>query len=78
MGSAMWKRVFEHMWTAKAQISLRIRAVWSGPLLSAKKKKKKKKKKIIGYQRMLQWRENARMRLRIVSDDENSHILRMF
>ena len=28
MGLAMWKRVFS-AWTAKAQISLRIRAVWS-------------------------------------------------
>ena len=35
---AIWaarKRVFGHMRTAKAQISLRIRAVWSGPSLTA-------------------------------------------
>ena len=30
----MRKRVFEHMWAANAQISLRIRAVRSGPSLS--------------------------------------------
>ena len=43
-GRAMRTRVFGHMWTricghlrtAKAQIRLRIRAVWSGPSLSAK------------------------------------------
>ena len=29
MGRAMRKRVFGHMWIAKVQISLRIRAVWS-------------------------------------------------
>ena len=28
------QRVFGHMWTVKAQISLRIRAAWSGPSLS--------------------------------------------
>ena len=31
----MQKHGFEHMQTAKAQISLCIRAVWSGPSLSA-------------------------------------------
>ena len=31
----MGKRVFGHMRAAKAQISLRIRAAWSGPSLSA-------------------------------------------
>ena len=50
----MRQRVFGHMRTAKAQISLRIRAVWSGPSLSANR--------IIGYYRMYQWRANARMR----------------
>ena len=30
-----WKRIFGHIWTAKAQISLHIRAVWSVPSLSA-------------------------------------------
>ena len=37
MGRAMRKRVLGHMWTAKAKISLRIRAFRSGPLLSAKR-----------------------------------------
>ena len=37
MDLAMHKRVFEHMRTAKAQISLDIRAVWSGLSLSANK-----------------------------------------
>ena len=31
----MRKCVLCHMWTTKAQISLRIRAVWSAPLLFA-------------------------------------------
>ena len=51
----MQKRVFEHMRTAKAQISLRIRAIWSGPSVSANR--------IIGCNRMYQWRVNARVRL---------------
>ena len=51
----MRKRAFGHMRTAKAQISLRIRAVWSGPSLSANR--------IIGHYRMYQLRANARMRL---------------
>ena len=42
------------MRTEKAQIRLRIRAVWSGPSLSADR--------IIGYYRMFQWRANAWMR----------------
>ena len=33
MSRAMKKRVLCHMRTTKAQISLRIRAVWSAPLL---------------------------------------------
>ena len=37
MGRAMRKRVFGHMRTAKAQISLPIRAVWSATLLSPNK-----------------------------------------
>ena len=44
-GRAMWKRVFGHMRLAKAQISLRIRAVWSGPLMPAAW--------IIGYHRII-------------------------
>ena len=51
MGRAMRKRVFGHMRTAKAQISLRIRAVWSGPSLSANR--------IIGYYEMYEWRAKA-------------------
>ena len=50
----MWKRVFEHMRTAKAQISLRIRAVWSGPLLSAKKKSSDTKECFSG-EKMPEW-----------------------
>ena len=39
------------MRTAKAQISLRIRAVWSGPLLSANR--------LIVYYKMYEWRAKA-------------------
>ena len=45
-----------HMRTAVAQIRLRIRAVWSGPPLSANR--------IFGYNRMFQWKANAWMWLR--------------
>ena len=51
----MRKRVFGHMRTAKTQISLRIRAVWSGPSLSANG--------IIGYYRMYECRAKARILL---------------
>ena len=51
----MRKCIFGHKRTAKAQISLRIRAVWSGHSPSANR--------IIGYYRMYQWRANIRMRL---------------
>ena len=51
----MRKHVFGHMRTAKAQISLRVRAVWSGPSLSANR--------FIGYYRMFEWRAKARMTL---------------
>ena len=37
LNQAMRKCVFCHIWTTKAQISLRIRAVWSAPLLFAAK-----------------------------------------
>ena len=47
------KRIFGHMRTSKAQISLRIRAVWSKFSLSANR--------IIRYHRMYQWRAKARM-----------------
>ena len=49
----MRKRVFGHMRTVKAQISLRIRADWSGPSLSANK--------IIRYYKMYECRRKARM-----------------
>ena len=45
-----------HWRTSKAQISLRIREVWSGPPMFANR--------IIRFYRMLQWRANARMRFR--------------
>ena len=45
------KRVFG--WTAKSQISLTIRTVWSGPSLSANG--------IIGYYRMSEWRSKVRI-----------------
>ena len=48
------KHVYKHMRTAKAQISLRIRAVWSGPTLSAVR--------VTGYYIMYPWRANAPMR----------------
>ena len=35
MGDTMRKHVIGHVWTAKANISLRICAVWSGPSLSS-------------------------------------------
>ena len=53
LGLAKRKRVFGHMRTAKVKISLRIRAVWSGPSLSANR--------IIGYRGMYEWRAKARM-----------------
>ena len=57
VGRAMRKPVFGHMRyvrTAKAQISLCIRAVLSGSLLSAAR--------LIGYYRMYKWRAKAQMR----------------
>ena len=49
----MRKRIFGHMRTANAQISLRIRAVWSGPSMSANR--------IIGYHKMCEWKIQVRM-----------------
>ena len=46
LGRAKQKRVFGHMRTANAKISLRIRIVWSGPSLPTNR--------IIGYLRMFQ------------------------
>ena len=65
----MRKHVFGHMRTAKAQINLRIRAVWSGPTLSANR--------IIRYFRMYQWRANARMKLCMRLMNQNLCIVRM-
>ena len=56
MDRDMRKRVSKHIRTAKAQISLRICAVWSGLSLSANR--------IIGYYRMYEWRVKTRMTLR--------------
>ena len=57
MGRAMRKHVFGCMRTAKAQVSLRVRTVWSGPMLSAYR--------IIRYMYyiMFKWRADAWMRL---------------
>ena len=57
------------MWTMKAQISLRIRAVWSGPSLFTNR--------ITGHNKMYEWRENALMRLRMRGMNLNLCILRM-
>ena len=53
MGGAMRKRFFGHMRTAKDQIRLRIRTVWSGPSLSANR--------IIGHCGMYEWWAKARI-----------------
>ena len=55
MGCVRWKQVFGHMRTAKVKISLRIRAVWSGPSMSTNS--------IIGYYMIFQWRANAMVKL---------------
>ena len=57
------------MRTAKAQISLRIRAVWLGPSLSANR--------IIGHYRMYQWIANDRVTWRMRGMNLNLCILRM-
>ena len=49
----MRKCVIGHMRTAKAQIRLRIHAVWSVPSMSAYR--------IIGYYRIYEWRAKTRM-----------------
>ena len=51
----MGKHVFEHMWSAKAQISLHICTVWSRPSLYANR--------IMGYYRMYHWRTKVVIRL---------------
>ena len=65
----MRKRVFGNGRAAKAQISLRIRAVWSGPSLSANR--------IVGYYRMYEWSAKARMTIRLAHYDPNLCNLRM-
>ena len=55
MGLAMQKHVFGHIRTAKAQISLRIRADWSGLFLSGIRSSL--------HYRNYQWRANVRMKL---------------
>ena len=63
----MRKRVFGHLRKAKAQIRLRICAVWSGSLLYANR--------ITGYYRMYEWRTKARMILCTWSGwSESAHI----
>ena len=62
MGCAVRKCVYGQVRTAKAQISLHIHAVWSGPSLSANR--------IIGYYRMYEWMENK-------GPVDNLHMYRM-
>ena len=50
-GRAMQKRVLWHLWAAKAQISLRIRAVLSGPSVYANR--------ITGHYRIFQLKASA-------------------
>ena len=69
LGRPMRKCVFGHMRTAKAQISLRICAVLSGPSMSATI--------IIGYYRMYEWKAKAQMIFRAAQDDLNLRNLRM-
>ena len=53
LGRTLRNRVFGHMRTVEALISLRIRAVWSGSSLSAKR--------VVGYCRMYERRATARL-----------------
>ena len=64
MGRAKRKRAFGHMQTAKAQISLHIRAIWSGISLSSER--------IGGYYSSME------SNFAHAQDDVNPHILRMF
>ena len=70
VGCAMRNRVFGHMRTAKSQIRLRIRAVWSGPSQSANRDWT-----LQNICRMYQWRANARMILRMRGMNLNMRIL---
>ena len=65
----MRKRVFLHVRTAKAQISLHIHIVWSGPSLSTNK--------IISLVLQNVWTGERKPRWYFVhvQDDTNSHIL---
>ena len=65
----MRKRVFGHMRTAKAQISLRVRAGWSGPFLSANR--------TIEYYRIYEWKRPGWLYAH-AQDDLHLCILRMF
>ena len=70
LGRVMRNCVLAHMRTANSQISLRIRAVRSRPLLSANR--------IIGHYRMYQWRAHALMKFcACVGINLNMCILRM-
>ena len=69
MGHALRKRVFLYMLTAKALISLRIRAVWPEPSLSANRS--------IGHYRMFNGEQMPGWDFAHVPDDVNLHILRM-
>ena len=66
MCRAMRKCVLGHMWTAKAQIRLRIRAVWSGPSLSANR--------IIVYYRTYEWTAKTREIL-CAGSSESAHFV---
>ena len=67
VGRAMQKRVFGYMRTPNAQISLRIRAVWSGHLVSANR--------TIGYYRMYEWRVKHRWYFAHAQDYPNLHFV---
>ena len=68
-GSTMRKRVSGHLRTAKAQTSLRIRAVWSGPSLSANR--------ILKYYRWSNGEQRHGWDLAHAQGNVNSHILRL-
>ena len=68
--STMRNRVFGHMRTAKAQVSLRIRVVWPGPPLSANR--------IIWSTQSKIREQRPKWYLAHAQDDLNLGILRMF
>ena len=70
MGLAMQKRVFEHMRTVMAQISLRLRAVWSGPSVSTNR--------ISGNIERMNGEQRLGSYFMHAQDDLNLRILRMF